>query len=66
MKKNILKPRQPIYKRVSIPMPHCPVCKERLGGNNSGISPYQCSCGVWESTWTIGDGLYFVIKIPNK
>ena len=46
-----LEPRQVKYKRVKIAMPHCPVCEEMLGGNNSGVLPYTCSCGVWESDW---------------
>lgn len=28
-------------------VPFCPQCKERLKGNNSGVSPWRCSCGVW-------------------
>jgi hypothetical protein len=40
----------PFFKKVKVFKPHCPVCKEMLGGDNSFISPYVCSCGVWK--WT--------------
>lgn len=40
---------RPIYKKVSIAMPHCPKCKEQLSGNNSIVLPWRCACGVWES-----------------
>lgn len=42
----------PKYRRVPVPMPHCPRCKEQLRGNNSMISPWECSCGVWKSSWS--------------
>lgn len=32
--------RQMTYKKVSIVMPHCPVCHEQLSGNGSGVLPY--------------------------
>ena len=57
----ILKPRSVAYKRVKVLMPHCPVCLEMLRGNNSGIGPYECSCGVWESDWN--DPLVYKIKV---
>lgn len=40
--------RQIMYKRVKAVLPCCPVCKERLLGNNSIVSPYFCKCGVWK------------------
>lgn len=39
-------------------MPHCPKCKEQLKGNNSFISPYECSCGTWISK-TAENDFYF-------
>lgn len=38
----------PKYKRVKLHMPHCPKCGEQLQGNNSMVSPWRCSCGVWK------------------
>ncbi len=58
--KELLEPRQPYYKMVKISRPHCPICKEMLGGNNSGISPWKCSCGEW--TKEILDD-YYKIKV---
>jgi hypothetical protein len=43
-----LEPRQPVYKRVKAIAEFCPVCKERLQGNNSYNTPWHCSCGEWE------------------
>lgn len=40
-----------VYKRVKILMPHCGICKEMFGGNNSIASPYQCKCGTWKNSW---------------
>ncbi|QGH73348.1 MAG: zinc-ribbon protein [Siphoviridae sp. cttb18] len=60
--KKLLDPRQPVYKRVKMLMPHCPVCKEQLSGNNSMVSPYRCSCGEWESDWFNGKVGNFKIK----
>lgn len=40
------------YKKIKVSVPHCPVCKEELGGNGSLILPYKCSCGTWYSNWT--------------
>lgn len=54
--------RRPVYKQVKVTMPHCPVCKEQLGGNGSGILPFSCSCGEWEIDWTTG---YFKIKVKS-
>jgi hypothetical protein len=41
-----------IYKMVKVPIPHCGKCKAQLTGNGSIISPYECSCGVWEYSWS--------------
>lgn len=38
---------KPIYKKINILMPHCPKCKEQLGGNNSMVLPWECTCGMW-------------------
>ncbi len=38
----------PVYKMIKLREPHCTECGEHLIGNNSMISPYRCSCGVWE------------------
>lgn len=43
--------RRVVYKRVKVSMPHCPVCKEQLSGNNSYALPYVCKCGTWVSSW---------------
>ncbi len=48
----VLEPRQPIYKMVKMPMPHCPVCGQKLGGNASVALPYSCACGVWEADYS--------------
>jgi len=56
-----LKPRQLVYKRVKVAMPHCPICKKQLSGDNSLILPYRCDCGEWESDY-LNPG-YFRIKI---
>ena len=37
----------PEYKRVKVTAPHCPVCKEKLRGDNSMINPWRCLCGIW-------------------
>lgn len=49
----------PKYKQVKTLAPHCPICKERLKGNNSTISPWECSCGIWESSWRTDDAEMF-------
>ena len=41
--------REVKYKLVKVLVPHCPECDEELIGDNSGRSPYECSCGIWES-----------------
>ncbi len=43
---------QTTYKKVKVYMPHCGDCGERLNGQGSSFSPYSCSCGTWESSWT--------------
>lgn len=63
--------RQPInrwmtYKKVSVVMPHCPVCHEQLSGNGSGVLPYKCSCGEWEFVANMTSEItpvYYKIKI---
>jgi hypothetical protein len=45
-------PLQPVYKKVSVVMPHCPICGVQLQGNNSTILPYKCKCGEWKYDWT--------------
>ena len=52
--KNSLEPREPKWKQVKTLVPHCPVCEEQLRGNNSGLMPYECSCGVWRSDFARG------------
>lgn len=32
-------------------VPTCPICKEKLSGNNSYSFPYRCKCGTWKSNW---------------
>ena len=49
--KKIFEPRKVMYKRVSMQMPHCPVCGEQLQGDNSIALPFECSCGIWEGEW---------------
>jgi len=38
-----------IYKTTKVIMPHCPKCKNVLGGNGSVILPYYCECGEWKA-----------------
>lgn len=38
----------PEYKQIKSYEPHCPKCKEKLGGNNSGLLPWTCKCGTWK------------------
>lgn len=59
-----LKPRQPVYKRVKMTMPHCPVCGLILSGNNSIALPWCCSCGEWEHT-ELG-AFDYKIKVEQK
>jgi ribosomal protein S27AE len=42
----------PKYKKIKMLMPHCPQCGEVLSGDNSGISPWRCSCGEWHNSWS--------------
>ena len=56
----ILKPRQPKWKMSKMMMPHCPICKERLTGNDYHINPYKCSCGEWKSD--LLNLNYYIIK----
>lgn len=53
---------RPIYKQVKVPMPHCPVCKAELSGNNSSISPWRCKCGEWQAITYPFHGEYEIIK----
>lgn len=39
--------KAPKLKKVAELKEHCPICKERLTGNNSTIDPWKCSCGTW-------------------
>lgn len=39
---------KPEYRRVKVIAPHCPVCKQELGGDNSWTFPWTCKCGIWE------------------
>ena len=58
----------PSYKRVSVPMPHCPKCNEQLSGNGSYMRPYECSEGVLRLVWgSFSTGEYEIIpKDTNK
>lgn len=38
---------KPTYKYIKQLVPHCPVCKNQLAGNNSMTFPYVCICGIW-------------------
>lgn len=42
---------RPEYKLVKELKPFCPICKERLSGENSIILPYKCSCGIWKQDY---------------
>ena len=35
------------YKTIKTLIPYCSECGKKLIGDNSKISPYRCSCGVW-------------------
>jgi len=53
----------PKFKKVKMLMPHCPICKEILKGNNSMINPYSCSCGEWRfRVDSCGEGKYKIIN----
>lgn len=52
---------KPIYKRIKLEVPHCPVCKETLRGNNSTILPWNCKCGYWKAMCPF-NGEYEIIK----
>lgn len=59
--------RRPEYKRVKVMMPHCPVCKEQLRGDNSINRPWECSCGVWESANMFDyTGAYVIVPPPPR
>lgn len=49
-----LKPRQPVYKKVNAVAEFCPICEERLQGNNSAAFPWTCKCGEWEMQYSMG------------
>lgn len=49
------------YKPVRDFTEHCNVCGERLGGNNSVVLPFKCSCG----TWRYVDGHFEIIIEPR-
>lgn len=59
--KHILDTRQPVWKRIKMLEPHCPICKQHLTGNNSMMHPYKCECGEWQDDW-MNPG-HFRIKI---
>lgn len=46
---DMLAPRRMVYKRVKAVAPHCPLCNQRLSGNGSIATPYECLCGIWET-----------------
>lgn len=52
---------QPTYKRVMTMLPHCPICGEKLMGDNSIIHPWKCSCGVWKVVMTEGGNWHYKI-----
>lgn len=49
-KEKDLKLRRVKFNHIKVLAPHCPVCKEKLGGNNSIRVLYYCSCGIWKSS----------------
>lgn len=44
-------PKNVTYRMAKRREPYCTVCNEFLWGNGSEVSPYKCSCGVYESNW---------------
>lgn len=56
------KPLQPIYKQVKSIAPFCPICDQRLSGNNSLVLPYMCKCGEWQAD-TSGLSITYKIKV---
>lgn len=62
----ILEPRRPVYKRVKAVAEFCPVCKERLVGNNSHATPWKCACGEWEIAWQTDLSAPYFYKIKTK
>lgn len=54
-----------IYKSIKVPTAHCSICGERLFGNGSLLTPYQCKCGVWETKdWNNPSELTLKKKLP--
>ena len=58
---------RPVYKKIKVVKEHCPKCGEELSGNNSFVSPWECSCGVWEAEqkWPFR-GEYIIKPNPLK
>jgi hypothetical protein len=52
------------WKMAKVQMPHCGECGEMFYGDNSQISPYRCSCGIWTSTYQ--DPLTYFLKTPHE
>jgi hypothetical protein len=57
--------RQPVWKKVKVLRPHCPICKEELSGDNSQMFPYKCFCGFWKGDW-MTPGIYKITPPPIK
>lgn len=58
--------RKPVYRQIKVVEPFCPMCAERLIGNNSLAHPWRCSCGEWESDWLSGSLGLYKIKVAGK
>jgi hypothetical protein len=56
--------KAPKLKRIKVLKEHCPVCKELLKGNNSSITPWECSCGIWR--YNIVTFEYDIIKEEDQ
>lgn len=46
---------QKIFKKIKVPVEHCSVCKQQLGGHGSSMFPWTCNCGVWQYDWIRGE-----------
>jgi hypothetical protein len=56
--------QRPKYVQTKVMIEHCPICNERLQGNNSIAFPWMCACGTWESEYRTTGGFTYRIKTP--
>lgn len=61
-----LAPRRVVYKKVMTLIPHCPVCGEKLKGNDSLSDPWHCQCGEWDTAALYEDNAPGLYKIKMR